>query len=75
MKKEEKINTYANGQAVNEIHRAMLDAKKVSLRIDHRTVIIVSKENCTKEYAEAYKKRLEESEKNSRFNFTGGHNV
>ena len=66
MKKEEKINTRSNGQAVNEIHRAMIDAKKVPLRIDHRTVILVSKENCTKEYAEAYKKRMEESEKNSR---------
>lgn len=34
-------------------------AQRYQLRIDSRTVILVSKEHCNEEYAEAYRRRMQ----------------
>ena len=48
-----KIDTSVNGDAERLMEeQKIFERDKYPLRIDHRTVIYVSKENCTPEYAE-----------------------
>lgn len=55
--KPEKIDTTKNGR-VNLDKLRKRDRKKVALRIDERTIILVDKKNATKEYAEAYRRKM-----------------
>lgn len=55
--KPEKVDLAKNGKVdLHQLHR--LDKRKVSLRIDERTVIRVDKKNATPEYAEAYRRKM-----------------
>jgi len=65
--KERKADTTVNEdqskleRKITEIRKK--EMKKVSLRIDKRTVIMVDPKNKTKEYAEQYKKILDRERK------------
>jgi hypothetical protein len=55
--KPEKADLSKNGR-VNIDKLRKRDAKKVALRIDERTIILVHKKNATPEYAEAYRRKM-----------------
>lgn len=57
--KYEKVDTTANGDAerLAEEHREV-ERRLYPLRIDHRTVIYVTKDKCTPEYAEKKRKQF-----------------
>lgn len=57
--KYKKIDTTVNGDAerLAELHRET-EKGKYPLRIDHRTVIYVTKDKCTPEYAAKKRKKL-----------------
>lgn len=54
-----KIDTSINGDAERLLEeQKIIERDKYPLRIDHRTVIYVSKENCTPEYAEMKRRKM-----------------
>lgn len=58
--KKEKADTRRNSSDLTECINNQLDREKnlYPLRISHNTVIYVTKDKCTNEYAESYRRRI-----------------
>lgn len=60
---ERKVDLFENSSSaekkLEEVKRRDKQLKKVPLRIDHRTIILVKPKNCNKAYAEEVKHKFE----------------
>ena len=62
-----KIDTKINGEVLSELDSfKKIDKKRVPLRIDKATIILVEKKNANKKYIAEYSERLEKSRDNFR---------
>ena len=59
-KNQPKVSPYENGD-IDMDDIVNTNKCKMSLRIDAKTIILVSPDKCNPEYAKAYKKKLDET--------------
>lgn len=66
--KKGKADVFKNSENLDEVIAAQLEkdkrTRKYPLRINKQTVIFVSKEKCNEEYAEKYRKKLQDDLRN-----------
>lgn len=66
--KKGKADVFNNSEDLDEVIAAQLEkdkrTRKYPLRINKQTVIFVSKEKCNEEYAEKYRKKLQDALRN-----------
>lgn len=66
--KKRKADVFKNSEDLDEVIAAQLEkdkrTRKYPLRINKQTVIFVSKEKCNEEYAEKYRKKLQDALRN-----------
>lgn len=64
LSKRDKVDVFNNSEGLDDVIAAQLEkdkrTRKYPLRINKQTVIFVSKEKCNEEYAEKYRKKLED---------------
>lgn len=64
LSKKEKVDVFNNSEGLDDVIAAQLEkdkrTRKYPLRINKQTVIFVSKDKCNEEYAEKYRKKLED---------------
>lgn len=66
--KKGKADVFKNSEDLDDVIAAQLEKdkriRKYPLRINKQTVIFVSKEKCNEEYAEKYRKKLQDALRN-----------